>query len=638
MNKKKIALSAVATLALATNLFSEDLTSITITSPSIKTTELEAPYSTEVYTKEDIEKSKSQDVYDFLNSQTSVAVSPSYGNTFSQLIDLRGYGLGDGYENVVISVNGRRLNNIDMVPQLLSSIPVESIEKIEIIKGSGSVQYGDGANAGAINIITNGKNDNYIKTYFGSNSTKGSALSLGYSNEQFIINGYLDYVSFDGSRETTSNEYGKNYNRNKYINLTYFPTNNLELRLGRNYSNMNIFYSGSISLDSYENNPHRASTNFTEHYYSSYVTTAGLTYNFNSDYSIDINFSDEDKISNYTNTSSGFDFISESDYDYKSFNSSFNINKDKFKIVLGVDRFKGDRSSSSDTTTKENKAIFTSIDYFINKDLTLSTGARKEKIEYNYSPDSASSISEEYSLNAYELGINYKLDEHSSIFANYNKSYQAPAIDRLFNWDGTFNGLIKPVKVNNYSIGYSNIQSNNKFKASVFRSNLKNEIYLEPFSYNNTNIDKSHKYGIELFDKYIINKNFYTSINYSYIISKIDSEDDGNGAYDGKKLPGVSKHNVTVNLAYIYKNFNTILSHTYRSSAYAANDFGNNFSQKQEAYNSTDLSVTYTYENIELFAKVKNLFDEDNGIWIRDDAIYPVNFERTFYAGLKYSF
>lgn len=333
MRNKKLKLSGVAALFLATNLFSQDLTPIIITSPYIETTEIEATYSTEVYTKEDIENSKSKDVYDFLNSQTSVVVSPSYGNTFSQKIDLRGYGIGDGYQNVVVSINGRKLNNIDMMPQLLSSIPVESIEKIEIIKGSGSVQYGDGANAGVINIITNGKNENYVKAYFGSNGTKGSALSLGYSNEQFIANAYIDYASFDGSRETSSNEYDQNYNRNKYINIIYFPTNDLELRLGRNYSNMNINYGSSLTLDEYKSNPNKASS-LTEQYFSSYVTTAGLTYNFTPKYSLDINFSDEDKISNYLT------YNSKSDYDYRSFNSTFNINENRFNVVLGVDGFK----------------------------------------------------------------------------------------------------------------------------------------------------------------------------------------------------------------------------------------------------------------------------------------------------------
>lgn len=54
---------------------------------------------------------------------------PSIGNTFSQSLDMRGYGIENGNQNLVVVVNGRRLNNIDNTPQLLSSIPLESIEK-----------------------------------------------------------------------------------------------------------------------------------------------------------------------------------------------------------------------------------------------------------------------------------------------------------------------------------------------------------------------------------------------------------------------------------------------------------------------------------------------------------------------------
>lgn len=104
---------------------------------------------------------------------------------------------------------------------------------------------------------------------------------------------------------------------------------------------------------------------------------------------------------------------------------------------------------------------------------------------------------------------------------------------RCLFYYGTFNEFIEPSKVNNYTVGYNNIQKNNKLKISVFRSNLKNEIYLEPISYRNKNIDESHKYGVELFDKYLINDNLYTSANYSYIIAKIDEENEGNGAYNG---------------------------------------------------------------------------------------------------------
>lgn len=644
MKNKKLTTSLLSGLLIATNLFSQELSTITVTSSLIHTNEKDSTYATEIYTKGDIEKSKSKDLYDFLNSQTSVIVNPSYGNTFSQKIDLRGYGIGDGYQNVVISVNGRKLNNIDMVTQLLSSIPVESIDKIEIIKGSGSVQYGDGANAGVINIITNGKNENYIKSYIGNNGTKNGTVSLGYSNDNLILNTFLDYTSTDGSRSlNTTGEKDENYNKNKIFNLIYFPTDNLELRLGRTYSNMNIKYGGSLTLVEYKSNPNQ-SNKITEQYFKSYVTNLGSTYDINKNYSVDFNFSDESKLSEY---STGY----KSNYDYKSFNSKFNINEDNYKLAIGVDGFNGDRIGSSDTTTKDNKALFISAEYNLNKDVILSAGARKERVEYTYSPNSGSELDDKLNLYAYDIGMNYKLNDTSSLFANYNRSYQAPDIDRFFastwvfsggSWNSTtaFNGFIEPAKVDNFNIGYTNIQKNNKLKVTLFASKLKNEIYYYKvgLTSRNTNIDKSYKYGLELFDKYLINDDLYTSLNYSYIISKIDKENESNGAYNGKYLPGVSKHNLVLNLGYNINNFKTVLSHTYRSSAYAANDFENNFSQKQEAYNSTDVNLSYEYNNVELFAKIQNLFDEDNALWIEDDSIYPTNFERTYYAGVKYKF
>lgn len=637
--QKKISTSLVASLLLATtNLFSaQSLEPITVTSSLIKSDEKSATFATEIYTKEDIQNSKSKDIYDFLSSQTSVNVSPSYGNTFAQKIDLRGYGIGDGYQNIVVLVNGRKMNNIDMTSQLLSSIPLESIEKIEILKGTGSVAYGDGANAGVINIITNGKNDNYIKSYVGNNGTKNGTVSFGQSFEKVILNGYIDYTSTDGNIVDFNNERNENYNKNKKINITYFPTDNLELNLSRSYSNMNTKYGKSISLEQYKQNPNYTTLINNDQYFSSYVTTGGFKYNINSNVSFETEYSEEDKISDYKNLE--WSYQNKLKYDYKSFISKLNYQNYKSKIVIGVDGFDGDRIGDSDTTNKSNKASFLLGEYNITDDLKVSSGIRRENVEYKYDSSTESSKYGSY-LNAYDLGINYQLDNISSVFANYNKSYQTPDIDRFFEYGtGIFTGVINPSKVDNYTVGYNNILKYNKFKLSLFRANLNDEIYLYSVGgYKNTNIDESHKYGAELFDKYLINDNLYTSANYSYIIAKIDEENEGNGAYNGKDLPGVSKHNITVNLGYNINNINTVLSHTYRNSAYAANDFANSFSQKQEAYNSTDLGTSYTYQNLELFAKIQNLLNEDNGLWIRDNAIYPVNFERTYYAGMKVKF
>ncbi|WP_066407512.1 TonB-dependent receptor [Aliarcobacter skirrowii] len=638
---KKTNISLVASFLLATNLYSQTTTlqSVKISANTIETEEKKATFATEVYTKKDIEQSNSRDIYDFLSSQTSVNVMPNIGNTFTQSLDIRGYGIENGNQNLVVVVNGRRLNNIDNTPQLLSSIPLESIERIEILKGSGSVKYGDGANSGVISITTDKKNSNYIKTSFGDNFTKNSVVSLGYGNEYVVVNAYIDYSSTNGNIEDLSGKSNENYIKNKNFNFIFTPTDNLELSLGRDYSNMNIKYGNHISLEQYKNNPNITS-GFTEQYFSSYVTTAGVRYDFNSNFYIDASFSDEDKISKF------IDFNSESKYKYKNITSSINYKDDIVKISVGVDGFTGDKIENDDTTTKKNIAGFASLEFNATNDLTFSTGFRRENVKYEYNPNSGTILKQDNNLNAYDFGVNYLLTEDQSVFANYNRSFQSPTIERFFskdysNWPNIttkFNTFIEPTKVDNLTVGYNNIQDNNKLKISLFRANLKKEMHTNPITWESTNIDKSHKYGLEIYDKFLINDKLFTSLNYSYIVAKID-DNKINLTYNDKILPGVSKHNLTLSLGYSpIKNFETILSHTYKSSAYAYNDFENNFSQKQEAYHSTDLSFNFKKNNVELFAKIQNLFDQKNGLWVQDNAIYPVNFERTFFAGMKVNF
>ena len=51
-----------------------------------------APFSSEVYTQDDIKNSKAANIYDFLSQNTSLSLAPSSGNRFSKKISARGYG------------------------------------------------------------------------------------------------------------------------------------------------------------------------------------------------------------------------------------------------------------------------------------------------------------------------------------------------------------------------------------------------------------------------------------------------------------------------------------------------------------------------------------------------------------------
>jgi len=613
---------------------SSDELSIVVVSKKIKVKEVDAPFASQIYTKAKIKKSRAKDVYEFLNTQTSVTLAPSYGNNFSQLIDMRGYGIGNGYENVVISVDGRRLNNIDGMPQLLSSIPIQSIEKIEIIKGTGSVEYGDGANAGAINIITKGYEGALVKTYIGDNGLFFGSLGLGIKKENFSISGYIDDYSHNGYKKVAvDGTKDDSWNRNKEIKGTFTTIENLTLNFEKTFSKMQLKYPNALTIAQYNQDPNAIpSTGYSEQYFSSDVLSYGANYKFSNKISLNLQATDEKKVSNFIT------FSSKSDYRYKIYDAKVDFIDEDFKTLFGIQKFDGERKNSTKTTTKENLGYYAKADYYLDNS-TFSFGVRKEKVKYSHK-DAGIDLKDDESLSAYDMGYNYKLNNISSFFINLNQSFQAPNIDRFFTFAGDFNTFIKPMEVKTMNAGYSLIGYPNKLKISVFYSDIKNEIYYNSTTFNNTNFDKTKKLGFEVYDKFNIFHNLFTTLNYAYVDTRI-KEDYANPGIVGNEIPGVSKHNVKVGLGYSPTHrINLLLSHIYKSKTFAMSDFDQSYG-KMDAYNSTDFSATYKYKKYEVFAKINNLFDRKNALFSDSGfslGVYPINYERKFMIGMSVKF
>jgi iron complex outermembrane recepter protein len=112
--------------------------------------------SSTVITAEDIAHSPAQTIQEIIAQTPGVQLTTLYGgvNGAGTTVDLRGFG-AFASSNTLVLVNGRRLNDLDLQGVDLSTIPRDSIERIEITRGnSGAVLYGDNAVGGVINIVT----------------------------------------------------------------------------------------------------------------------------------------------------------------------------------------------------------------------------------------------------------------------------------------------------------------------------------------------------------------------------------------------------------------------------------------------------------------------------------------------------
>jgi len=639
---------------------------VLIEASKIKTKDTEATYASEIYSRKEIIESGAKTIYDFLNQNTSVVSMPSSGNPFSQKLDLRGFGISEGFQSIIVIVNGRRLNNIDNVPQNLSSIPIHNIDRIEITKGSGSVIYGDGATGGTIQIYTRDGTDTSIGASAGNFGRYTTTFNTGYSTKKFQVSAFGDYYRQGGySDKDPDGNRDEGELLNSKVRFQYKPTESSNLYIEKKATYSEYRYPNLLSKSTFEQNPGSndkgaagTPTVYTHQTENTSVIELGGTLKINEN--IETNLA-------YSNINQTRVIDDHRKYKTHYIDSSLRFSNSPLTIITGVQYWYGDRRCDTcwtpSTTTKQNVGLYFQTQY--NFDSTvLSLGARKEFIEYSFINNTITETYGEDNIDAFDIGLNKEINTNFNVFTNFNKAFQTPNLDYFFTSAGAFAGFIKPASSKTLNIGFNYLTPKSKTKVTLFGSKLKDEMFFNRHNStfgDNVSIDRSSKYGFEIQNKYSITNSLSMSINYAYIRAIIDKEDsDANCVNNcaGNDLPGVSRHNLTLGFNLKPSENNTvILTQSYRSAAYADEDLNNaedstnssSPSFKTPAFIKTDLSYIHTYKNnsgkkifgasqIDFSAKIENLFERAHGTVLRDDVIYPSNFTRNFMFGAEFKY
>ena len=640
-----LVISLVITLFWTSSTLAKDLMDpVIVTANKIKTKDTKATYASEVYTREDIKKSGVVSIYDFFQQNTSAAIMPSYGNTFNQMIDIRGFGLTDGYKNVAITVNGRRLNNIDSVGQQLSDIPINDIERIEITKGSGSVVHGDGATGGSIQIYTRDTVDTSLEATIGNYGIHTQSYRTGIAEGKFILLASGANYSQDGFSDAGLDGFkDKSASHNHGAKLKYFPTESSEIFFQIDWADHNLRYPNALTLKEFQRNPGssykttKGVKNYTLDTAKKENYAVGTTIEIGNNLEASLTFNHQQKDTIIVDGEYPSSTADNKEYTTNTFDSSLKYQDGPLKVITGFQTWYAERLDRYGKAEKDNRGLFVQSEYSSGNTI-FSLGTRGEWVHNSFD-----TYASDISFIAYDIGVNKTLNDSLSIFSNLNYAFLAPDVDRWFEYNGPFNEFIKPTKSTTLNIGGHHVTSKNKANITLYAMELSNEQIYNTLSKKNENIDKSFKYGLELQDKYIFNNQLSAKLNYAYTGTFIDFEPSTE-----ETLPGVAPHNITIGLEYTpVSNSRALLTQSYRSESLHLEDFGNDGQQKNGAYTSTDISYAHTYKaeatnalfkQAEFSLRIENLFEQSNGLWLRDDVIYPTKFTRNLIAGAKFNF
>lgn len=643
------------------------LEDIVVTASRVESPLKEAPANVTVISAQDIEETGAQTIADVVQQEPGVFTQNLLGNPKGAKIDIRGYG-ETSPQNVLVLVNGRRVNGIDTMGADLAQMPVDAIDRIEVYRGPGTVLYGDNATGGVVNII--------LKAGEGPPKVIGSTTvgSYDYFKPELTISGKqgrFSYLTTVSEVETQGYRHNNQFRGKDALgNFAFDVFNKLRLKFTAGYHNDTYGQPGSL----YWSDLRRG---VVEPKDSTHPNDMASTEDSFADLEPEIKVMDNVLLSlgaSYRNRhiSSSFDYGSGNFFDTKgqlqtyAFTPKVVISNPLFgstknMLIAGFDWYKyqttakstsffGSASLTRNDVEKRDLSYYVTDKFTPIPDLVVEAGYRRQRSAYDFkdvgllSGDVEGGTSR-YDREAYRVSASYTFLGNTNVFASYNKGFRFPATDEFISWGYYWNGTYLPTHVNT---GLKP-QTTNEFDAGIrwnphvrfsaaityFLSKNRDEIYLNPLTYENENYDKTKRQGVETSFFFNLATGLILNVAYSYTDASFDG-----GPFGGNRIPLVPRNKAFARLAYAISDWNFSLASVYTGDRYAISD-QTNAKEKLPGYTTFDAVVGYQYERFSTLFSIKNLTDKrynEYGVYDGYSGIvlYPSP-GRQFFLTVKYT-
>ena len=609
-----------------------------VTATKVETKTLDIPASVEVINRERIENSGSGNAFEVLTNALGVmthsqgVAGMSMGSMTSRVM-IRGVEKG-----TLVMVNGVRINQDGKYN--LEDIPAEAIDRIEIVRGGGSVLYGSEATGGVINIITKKKMKNSIKVEAGNYGRQRYAGNFNFGKFSAVVNyQHKGKVSEYAGSESKVYDYQKgsqkgilwNYEINDALTFTH----------------------------SYMKDEHRISAHNPK---TGKITDGNRYYDTDQTFLLRYDKGGWKGHLSYGTQEKGYDkdtFASPYLYSWrKGHNTDIDISKSmaigKNKLLVGgtyqredMDMYAYNKGPFDSTYKRNVYSLYASFDWELGKSNNLIFNARETWVRningtQHNEKTKKTTRSDNDSMSKFTPEVQYihKINDSSRFYAKAGKSFRLPELTKIYGSGSMISQLdLKPEQGTHYEIGYKKDFQKGDFRVALYSFKIKDAIDLvsgNPIDgdcvYDNTEIRNS---GIEIETNYQFDKNWSGNFGISYSRPQQKS---ANTFGDEEWHDYLSRYQLSGAVNYQNGKFKSMLSVNFNGNR-TAND-AKEGKLKPQCF--TDFHMSYApAKNHKIFFHLNNLFNRKD--WLNSgtpggSSAYYYSLRRNFMAGYEFTF
>jgi iron complex outermembrane receptor protein len=626
----------ISIIAPVTFAAPKKLETVYVSATRSETAQMPVATQIKVITEEDIRVSGAKLLSEVLRTQAGIQLTDSDGSGARNVTaSMRGL---SGANNVLVLVDGRKLNNPSLAAPALNTVSLKDVERIEIVQGSAGVLYGDQAVGGVINIIT--RRASAGETNGSVSATSGTDNLEDYTAS--VRQGFANGLSYSVSAQKRNADNYRDNNQSAYENLLGNLRYDFEkgfLFVEAQQVKDDLRLPGAISNNQAMIDPR---VTYSPNDYSNQNTDllrtgGGVDLSEVWQFLMEYADRDEDGIAfydDYTSSNGYFPWLSESSMRVKNITPRIVGNIKTASglaiVTLGYDGVEADYTTKDGYTNiaQDIEGFYGQLVYPLTSKLNLSVGARHSSVR---DEDIGKKKTHDDDLNAGDLGLNYQIDEQWRLFARYADGFRFANADE--------NGAVLP------GVEFLEVQTSQSFEAggawadekasitySVYHMTLNDEITFDSLAYANFNLPDSERQGFIFEGQLQLSNEIGLRANYTYTDAELSE-----GVNKGNSVPYISEN--TVNFAINFAPVDSLivnLESTYLGSRYLNGDDANAL-KKVSSLQLFNLNVIWEFKQVELAGRINNLTNERyagfQAVWGQ----YPQP-ERNYQASITYRF